>query len=76
VVDNTMQYTEKDQPFYEEFLAHLSLNSHPSAKKVRNAILCHLKKSYNFRKLQRPNAHNCFQSLGSDYWWIEWGDCT
>lgn len=29
-----MQYTEDDQPLYEESLAHLSLNSHPCAKKV------------------------------------------
>ncbi|XP_028401898.1 spermidine synthase-like isoform X2 [Dendronephthya gigantea] len=34
VVDDIMQYTEKDQPLYEESLAHLALNSHPFPKKV------------------------------------------
>ena len=34
LVDDVLQYTENDQPLYEESLAHLALNSHPSAKKV------------------------------------------
>lgn len=39
MVDDIMQYTESDQPIYQECLAHLSLNSHPSAQKVVSSLL-------------------------------------